>query len=711
MTEPYGVVDNDGNFQILDFQETLQKCIQDDQKIYGHKNKPRKEEPSMFQMLTWNDAEGDNWNYTVKNKNILESSLTNQLKYRINKSSSNWTTENMDQFRKFTYSPSKQPVFYDLHDPANARVRLTTSQGPDVSRNLAEQLARSSKGLHPHQHQIALDKASETADKYTVQNMRNLNDVLKVIEGRAINKAGEVVRNPVAQQVTGRAERPKQGGHYTEDGEYYDEEQYEGQEGQDEDESEQIEVEKLDLSNVKSRLLEKKVKTAKKLDPVYEKERLDRRKERIKRLNETTRWLPNSAFKTYFGKAPFENYGRGNINPTVGGSVYGDYLKSHNVNPHAGGNKPQYKQVYAHADFASTRYPDPQPEPPRKCKDDYRLSQKQVDELKRRNPLVGEKFREEPKTIVKPDLVNSLRFASEENTPEQSFEEEKPKKSKNLRESLKNLGKKARAIREETTKSNKSVKAERTKSATRSPDALRSPQPSVQESTKAASAKKPTSATLQTKKVSSTPQVPKKTAEEPKRKTVKIEEQDVVPQERSQKKLNRVAQQQADLEDFRNSRTEPTKAELEHEHYERIKAFNASEVGSLMRDPASALQAQPRISQSQEQSRKAVTFKEAPAPQQRGQQLSYGKVEDLPTLIKEAQKNEKLIEKINEDMGGTLNVNPMQPPKNYLFSLSQKETDPRYYKNVPSVWLQRIPFAGKQSGKHEDIKGVFGTSD
>jgi len=32
-------------------------------------------------------------------------------------------------------------------------------------------------------------------------------------------------------------------------------------------------------------------------------------------------------------------------------------------------------------------------------------------------------------------------------------------------------------------------------------------------------------------------------------------------------------------------------------------------------------------------------------------------------------------------------------------------------RNVPSVWLQRIPFAGKKSGKHEDIKGVFGSDD
>ena len=247
-----------------------------------------------------------------------------------------------------------------------------------------------------------------------------------------------------------------------------------------------------------------------------------------------------------------------------------------------------------------------------------------------------------------------------------------------MRESLKQLGKKARAIRQENTKS-KSVKSEKTKSATRSPDVLQSPQQSVYEETKksaaSASAKKPASATLQPKKVSATPQPTKKAVEtqqqqqQPQRKTVRIEESDVVPQERSQVKLQKVAQQQADLEEFRNTRTEPTKGQLEHEHYEKIKAFNASQVGGLMRDPAAALQAQQRLSQTQTQQRlsqpqtqsqKAVTFKEAPATEQRHQQqLSYGRVEDLSTLIKEAQKNEKLVERINEDMGGTLNVNPM----------------------------------------------------
>jgi len=46
-----------------------------------------------------------------------------------------------------------------------------------------------------------------------------------------------------------------------------------------------------------------------------------------------------------------------------------------------------------------------------------------VESLKTRNPLLAEEnFKEvyENQKIIKPDLVNSLRFASEENTPTNS---------------------------------------------------------------------------------------------------------------------------------------------------------------------------------------------------------------------------------------------------------------------------------------------------
>ena len=53
---------------------------------------------------------------------------------------------------------------------------------------------------------------------------------------------------------------------------------------------------------------------------------------RLKKFYNTTRWLPNSAFTTYFGKPAFENYGYGNINPVYGGLFYGNYMLSHNMN-------------------------------------------------------------------------------------------------------------------------------------------------------------------------------------------------------------------------------------------------------------------------------------------------------------------------------------------------------------------------------------------
>ena len=63
---------------------------------------------------------------------------------------------------------------------------------------------------------------------------------------------------------------------------------------------------------------------------------------RIANLNSTTRWLPDSAFTTYFGKPAFHLYGKGNTNPAVGGNVYGQYMLTHNVNPESGEHLPQF---------------------------------------------------------------------------------------------------------------------------------------------------------------------------------------------------------------------------------------------------------------------------------------------------------------------------------------------------------------------------------
>lgn len=66
-------------------------------------------------------------------------------------------------------------------------------------------------------------------------------------------------------------------------------------------------------------------------------------------MKHTSRWLPDSAITTYFGKPAFHAYGNGNTNPTFGGTLYGNYLKTHNVNPHSGDNHPEFKQVFTRA--------------------------------------------------------------------------------------------------------------------------------------------------------------------------------------------------------------------------------------------------------------------------------------------------------------------------------------------------------------------------
>ena len=59
--------------------------------------------------------------------------------------------------------------------------------------------------------------------------------------------------------------------------------------------------------------------------------------------------MSDSALTTYFGKPAFHNYGSHNVAPSSGGLVYGEYMKTHNVNPHSGPNKPACQQVYKRA--------------------------------------------------------------------------------------------------------------------------------------------------------------------------------------------------------------------------------------------------------------------------------------------------------------------------------------------------------------------------
>lgn len=169
-----------------------------------------------------------------------------------------------------------------------------------------------------------------------------------------------------------------------------------------------------------------RAKSAVPKEDVEEEERRKRQEARIKKLHQTTRWLPNSAFTTYFGKPPFCAYGQGNTKPTVGGVMYGNYLATHNVGAQEGANNPMYQQVYETAELYASKRPTKKPEPPRKCKDEDRLTPDQVEELKRRSQITGKERKNPSKPIIKPDLLKAKTFQSVHSTPNLSRVEEHP---------------------------------------------------------------------------------------------------------------------------------------------------------------------------------------------------------------------------------------------------------------------------------------------
>eukprot|EP00347_Sterkiella_histriomuscorum_P002000 403369862 len=152
---------------------------------------------------------------------------------------------------------------------------------------------------------------------------------------------------------------------------------------------------------------------------------------RIGNLNSTTRWLPDSAFTTYFGKPAFHLYGKGNTNPAVGGNIYGQYMLTHNVNPESGEHLPQFQQTYDTAikKGMTLTHGLRVPTLPRKVREDIRLTPNQVEEINNRLPIMpkerGNKGLKRANSIkiAKPDLAKSRYFNSKHTTPDISIDQ------------------------------------------------------------------------------------------------------------------------------------------------------------------------------------------------------------------------------------------------------------------------------------------------
>ena len=145
---------------------------------------------------------------------------------------------------------------------------------------------------------------------------------------------------------------------------------------------------------------------------------------RLKKFYNTTRWLPNSAFTTYFGKPAFENYGYGNTNPVYGGLFYGNYMLSHNMNPIDGANHPEEKQVYSSAMMKSLqRKGIRRPSPPRKVPEEIRNTPEELQEIRTRKQIFQLPNNFPSRDIIPPNLLKARYFRSGKNTPENSEDE------------------------------------------------------------------------------------------------------------------------------------------------------------------------------------------------------------------------------------------------------------------------------------------------
>ena len=122
------------------------------------------------------------------------------------------------------------------------------------------------------------------------------------------------------------------------------------------DEEKALKMKKLEttIEDQSKLLAEEKKRILEQQDRELTDEQKKELKEKLDNLKLTSRWLPDSSLTTFFGKPAFCAYGNGNTNPTFGGGIYGQYMKTFNINPHSGGNKPEFSQIHGRALLGGT---------------------------------------------------------------------------------------------------------------------------------------------------------------------------------------------------------------------------------------------------------------------------------------------------------------------------------------------------------------------
>lgn len=341
--------------------------------IYGKKYAERNEEPTMYELMSGGLEVPHEYDYKkpcfkrgdkpLARKNQIQSyspereddapprKLTmkdivkKDLIHRINKSESQYVSEIQDNYRKYAYDRVLDTFLFDhLQNPEKRNGKKPVEIEPwmmsQYQKDYIDRMRRQAEAdnqLHPDfEREISEDK----------ENQPKLNK----------DKSSGKVSKQKSKDDTATKRQPKK--------------------------------------NTQKENDKKRAQSMSWKDQMLKRSSQANRQERIDELHKWARWLPDSAYQSYFGKPAWHAYGKNNTNPTVGGHVYGQYMLSHNVNPEHGENNPKYQQVYKSAMNYGFRKGDRVPVLSRKGHENLEITPSELAKAMKRNPIMPKKYEE-----------------------------------------------------------------------------------------------------------------------------------------------------------------------------------------------------------------------------------------------------------------------------------------------------------------------------
>ena len=334
---------------------------------YGKPNKQRNLEPSMYEILTGGyehpQEQAQNFQTAIPDfQSMTEQEIMEYKEALARKeiAKSKWITETRDNFRKFTDEPNENTYYIgnQMVEPRNFANDIGTHYKTIYKKDYGEEdLENEGEDYKEAEPEPEEDQAEEVKEKKPKKN--------------------RIKSKSPGSRISERKKTPKK--KRKKDFNKWIFERNKAKYGQD--------------------LLEK--------DNLTKKE-----KEELKQLEKeisVSRWKADTHLKSLHGKPIFHAFGKGNTNPTVGGIVYGNYMLTHNIHPHAGDNKPKYQQVYDSAHDKAFANGKPELLPTRILVKPDEMSKEQLEELKERNPIMPDKpSREQNREIKKLNLMNEV---------------------------------------------------------------------------------------------------------------------------------------------------------------------------------------------------------------------------------------------------------------------------------------------------------------